>query len=178
MAQASLNWSYLQQCDIWEFGGRGVSFGFSHSEIQHLHENMKKADRWAAASLLQNQSSLNTSNLPYRQNTAPSTCVPGWGGRNSFLKWRELNKFELEERQAAMEGGTHPSTQCAAVTIQLWVMMEPPQTWVPCTCRLTCHGHCPSTAPLPPTILFMMLTLLLDSPHSEKKKKIMDERKK
>lgn len=62
---------------------------------------------------------------------------------------------------------THPSTQCAAVTIHWWVMMEPPQTWVPCTWRLTCHGHCPSVAPLPPTILLIVFTLLVDRPHSK-----------
>lgn len=38
---------------------------------------------------------------------------------------------------------TYSSTQCAAVTIHSGVMMEPPQTWMPCTCRLTCQGHWP-----------------------------------
>lgn len=61
---------------------------------------------------------------------------------------------------------THSSTQCAAVTIHSGVMMEPPQTWVPWTCRLTCQGQSPRAALLPPTIRLWRIIFPV-TPHSE-----------
>lgn len=62
---------------------------------------------------------------------------------------------------------TYSSTQWAAVTIHSGVMMEPPQTWMPWTCRLTCQGHSPGAAFDPPTILLWRLTECERTPHSE-----------
>lgn len=41
--------------------------------------------------------------------------------------------------------------QCAAVSIHLSLMREPPQTWVSPKFRLTCQGQRPLTASWPPT---------------------------
>lgn len=46
---------------------------------------------------------------------------------------------------------TNLSKQCAALTIQRWLMMEAPQTWCPRSLRLTCQGNSPSRASSPPT---------------------------
>lgn len=59
----------------------------------------------------------------------------------------------------------YSSTQWAAVTIHSGVMMEPPQTWTPWTCRLTCQGQSPGEAFNPPTILLWRFTER--TPHSE-----------
>lgn len=40
----------------------------------------------------------------------------------------------------------------ADITHSLW-MREPPQTWLPNLCRLTCQGQLPAGASSPPTIL-------------------------
>lgn len=57
-------------------------------------------------------------------------------------------------KQAANDwsSSAHLSKQCAADRIQEWPMMEPPQTWRPWICRLTCHGQAPFTASVPPTM--------------------------
>lgn len=62
----------------------------------------------------------------------------------------------------------YSSTQWAAVTIHSGVMMEPPQTWTPWTCRLTCQGQSPGEAFNPPTILLWRFTER--TPHSIQRK--------
>lgn len=49
--------------------------------------------------------------------------------------------------------------------------MEPPQTWVSWTCRLTCQGQSPGEAFDPPTILLWRLTER--TPHSEGDKQML-----
>lgn len=45
--------------------------------------------------------------------------------------------------------------------------MDPPQTWVPWTCKLTCHGQSPGPALVPPTIrLWRLRPILALTPHS------------
>lgn len=69
--------------------------------------------------------------------------------------------------QSPGPAGTYSSTQWAAVTIQSGVMMDPPQTWVPWTCRLTCQGQSPSAAFVPPTMrLWRLRPILVRTPHS------------
>lgn len=48
---------------------------------------------------------------------------------------------------------THLEKQWAADITHSLLMREPPQTWLPNLCRLTCQGQLPAGASSPPTIL-------------------------
>lgn len=48
--------------------------------------------------------------------------------------------------------GLYVGKQWAAVRTKLGEIRTPPQTWDPLKCSVTCHGHWPSLAKLPPMI--------------------------
>lgn len=107
--------------------------------------------------------------LPTHEPTGPSSSItkrvpcPMYRPRNQSLP------LAPSHARDPLTPRTYSSTQWAAVTIHSGVMMEPPQTWVPCTCRLTCQGQSPGDALLPPTIRLWRIVFPA-TPHSESDK--------
>ena len=75
-----------------------------------------------------------------------------------------------EKEKASECVDSYDSKQCAAEAIHLEPMIEPPQMCCPLICRLTCHGHAPFTASVPPTIRELAAAELTPQSRSQKKK--------
>ena len=70
-------------------------------------------------------------------------------------KWIETQTIDLDSEYCIFHymTVTHLKKQWAADITHSLLMREPPQTWPPNLCRLTCQGQLPAGASSPPTIL-------------------------